>query len=260
MIGRLKDDVKPKITITSPADGDIITEGTGIIITAKTVDLGGIKSVTFIINGEDYFTDYTPTPKEVHAPYSFEYLVPFGWPGRSITFGALATDPTGNVGEAQEVSIEVGLSTQGVISGIKEYGDFSARGILVKDNTTYVIDGDGSSSLRIYDVLSAPEKPALLGIESLLRNGMRDVIPSLNGGTCLANTLTLDEYGLAYVVGSGEMQTLDGAPLSANLQIIDVRNPFNPEFITCLDLPLDNINDIEVRGNLALIAAGEAGL
>jgi len=57
-----------------------------------------------------------------------------------------------------------------------------------------------------------------------------------------------------------DLEKLDDTILSANLQIIDVRNPFNPIFLSTLDLPLDNINDIEVVDNLALIAAGETGL
>lgn len=74
-------DPPPTITITSPAEGQILAEGEYIVLIADATDNGSITQVVFNVNGETFDN------------YSY-YLVPTGV--TSLTFDATATDDFGH--------------------------------------------------------------------------------------------------------------------------------------------------------------------
>ncbi|TAK60985.1 Ig-like domain-containing protein, partial [Methylobacter sp.] len=94
MIGqyRLTEDkggVAPTIQITDPAQDAAVVEGKKITVTASADDDIGVKSVSFLVNGEVVYTDTS-------RPYQYPVTVPFGTVGSSIAVSAKATDFGGN--------------------------------------------------------------------------------------------------------------------------------------------------------------------
>ncbi len=90
--------IPPVISITAPAAGTTVFEGTVLPITVQATDDVQVASVNFLVNGNVVFTDSA-------APYQFNFTVPTGV--ASVTLGATATDIGGNVGTAADVRVTV---------------------------------------------------------------------------------------------------------------------------------------------------------
>ena len=90
--------IPPVVTITSPAAGANVIEGTVIPITVQATDDVQVTSVDFLVNGSVVFTDSA-------APYQFNLTIPTGV--TTLTLGATATDIGGNIGTATPVQINV---------------------------------------------------------------------------------------------------------------------------------------------------------
>ena len=88
----------PVVTITYPLDGGNVIEGTTIQIAADATDNISVASVDFFIDGGAVFTD-------TFAPYQFDYNVPVGIAG--FTISAKATDLAGNSATASDVIVNV---------------------------------------------------------------------------------------------------------------------------------------------------------
>jgi hypothetical protein len=86
---------RPSIQITAPTSGDTATEGAALPITVEAVDDVAVVSVDFLVNGQAVFT----------GTHGFTFLVPSGV--TSLTLGARATDPAGNIGVASDIVINV---------------------------------------------------------------------------------------------------------------------------------------------------------
>ncbi|RJP57474.1 MAG: hypothetical protein C4541_10100, partial [Candidatus Auribacter fodinae] len=236
IIGTLRDTTAPNVSLWYPADRSVVTEGTIAKVRANSVDLGGTDSVTFYVDGIEKYTDYVPEPQQKHAPWLYEYLVPFGKPGDDITLTCKAVDPSGNVGFSRPISIEVGISARSAIQG--------ERCVEVEDNTVYVthyVPYKGWE-LRIYDIISAPENPVLFS--------------KLELGNITPHSIHVSKQGYAYITATG----FSGFSNNAYLYIIDVRNPFFQVYQSRIELPLDQCNDVTVTDDLALVATGLAGL
>lgn len=90
--------IPPTVTITSPASGDKVIEGVKLPITVQASDDVTVVAVNFLVDGNVVSTDTT-------APYQFTLNVPVGI--TSLTLGATASDPGGNLGTAQDVVVNV---------------------------------------------------------------------------------------------------------------------------------------------------------
>ncbi|MET0650002.1 MAG: Ig-like domain-containing protein [Pyrinomonadaceae bacterium] len=90
--------VPPVVSITSPAAGGTVVEGSTLPITVQATDDVQVVSVDFIVDGTIVFTDSA-------APYQFNLAVPTG--ATSLTLGATAIDPGSNVGVAANVVVNV---------------------------------------------------------------------------------------------------------------------------------------------------------
>jgi hypothetical protein len=90
--------IPPVVSITSPAAGATVIEGSVIPITVQAMDDVQVALVDFLVNGNVVFTDSA-------APYQFNVTVPTGV--TKITLGATATDLGGNTGTAQPVQLNV---------------------------------------------------------------------------------------------------------------------------------------------------------
>ena len=90
--------VAPVVSITSPAAGDTVVEGSTLPITVQATDDVQVLSVDFVVDGNVVFTDSA-------APYQFSLAVPTGV--TSLTLGATAIDRGSNVGVAADVKVNV---------------------------------------------------------------------------------------------------------------------------------------------------------
>jgi hypothetical protein len=80
-----KGGVAPTIEITDPVQDLVAVEGKKITVTATAEDDIGVKSVSFLINGEVVYTDTS-------RPYQYPVVIPYGVFGSSIAISAKATD------------------------------------------------------------------------------------------------------------------------------------------------------------------------
>lgn len=90
--------IAPDVTIVSPEDGSSIEERRFLTIQAEASDDLQVKSVEFLVNGEATYVDH-------HAPFEWVYEVPEGL--SSLVLSANAEDYGGNVGTAEDVSVNV---------------------------------------------------------------------------------------------------------------------------------------------------------
>jgi hypothetical protein len=90
--------IPPVVSITSPAAGATVTEGSVLHVTAQATDDVQVAAVNFLVNGNVVFTDSVP-------PYEFDLTVPGGGP--TFTLGATAIDLGSNVGTAPNVVLNV---------------------------------------------------------------------------------------------------------------------------------------------------------
>jgi hypothetical protein len=90
--------IAPVVSITSPAAGTTVIEGTTLHVVAQATDDIQVVSVDFLLNGAVVFTDSV-------APYEFDQTVPTG--SASLSIGARAVDLGSNVGVANNIQVNV---------------------------------------------------------------------------------------------------------------------------------------------------------
>lgn len=88
----------PTVRIITPASGASVIEGTPLLVTVDAFDDISVASVQFSVDGQQVSVDTS-------APYQLTFTVPSGV--ASIRLGARATDLGGNVGVADEISVNV---------------------------------------------------------------------------------------------------------------------------------------------------------
>ena len=86
------DNIAPAVSITSPADGALVTRKSTVTITATASDNVGVSRVEFLVNGAVQCTDTT-------APYSCGWRVPAAM-NRTFQLQARAFDAAGNTASA----------------------------------------------------------------------------------------------------------------------------------------------------------------
>jgi len=90
----------PIVTIDDPNIGDELVQGETILFQVEASDDGLLSSVEFFVNGESFGT--VPS-----APFEVFFTAPVAPGNDSLVFGAQATDGSGNIGIADEVSVSV---------------------------------------------------------------------------------------------------------------------------------------------------------
>ncbi len=90
--------IPPTASITSPAAGSTVIQGSILPIAVNATDDVAVAAVNFLINGQVVFT-------ATSAPYQYSFTVPTGI--SSLTLGATAVDLGGNIGTAQNVLVNV---------------------------------------------------------------------------------------------------------------------------------------------------------
>ena len=95
------DTTPPTIAITNPSDGVTLT--IPVTIKVDATDDEFVDIVEFIVDGESIGTTST-------APYDFEWIVSFWADGKAHSLVAKATDPSGNEGLSESISVTVSES------------------------------------------------------------------------------------------------------------------------------------------------------
>lgn len=90
--------IPPTVSITAPAPGSTLVQGSTVAITVNAVNDVAVAAVNFLVNGQLVFTATAP-------PYQLNYAIPVT--ATSLTLGATAVDLGGNVGTAQNVAVTV---------------------------------------------------------------------------------------------------------------------------------------------------------
>jgi YVTN family beta-propeller protein len=90
--------IAPTAAITSPAAGSTVIQGATLPITVSATDDVAVAAVNFLVNGQVVFT-------ATSSPYQFNFTVPLNV--TSLTLSATAVDLGGNIGTAQNVSVNV---------------------------------------------------------------------------------------------------------------------------------------------------------
>ncbi|MCF6212304.1 MAG: Ig-like domain-containing protein, partial [Gammaproteobacteria bacterium] len=91
--------VSPTVTITTPADGQVVVEGRRLIVSANAADDIAVAQVNFRVNGEVVFRDTT-------SPYQFAMTVPSGGV-TELSLQTTAVDLGGNTGDSAIVTLQV---------------------------------------------------------------------------------------------------------------------------------------------------------
>ena len=99
--------IPPTAIITSPEDGGTIFERGFAVVKVDAEDDVFVRSVSFFVNGELVFVDFGD-------PFEFPFLVPEGV--TEFTFGAIAADLAGNVGEAEDITVNVTAADQRIVA------------------------------------------------------------------------------------------------------------------------------------------------
>ncbi|WP_198159262.1 Ig-like domain-containing protein, partial [Methylomonas lenta] len=99
-----KGGVAPTIEITEPPQDTIVVEGKKVTITANADDDIGVKSVSFLVDGQVVYTDTS-------RPYQYPVTVPFGTVGSTISVTAKATDFGGNTETTPILTLTVQADT-----------------------------------------------------------------------------------------------------------------------------------------------------
>ncbi|HEX4954150.1 MAG TPA: carboxypeptidase regulatory-like domain-containing protein [Thermoanaerobaculia bacterium] len=87
------DDAPPAVSLTSPAEGSEYFEGDVVAIQATATDDGSIARV-------DFFADGLQVGSDTSSPYAFDFVMTAGADLSSVPIRAVATDNTGQTGEA----------------------------------------------------------------------------------------------------------------------------------------------------------------
>jgi len=132
--------IPPVVMITSPAAGASVIEGSTVPITVQATDDVQVASVNFLVNGNVVFTDSA-------APYQFNLTVPVGV--TTLTLGATAVDLAGNLGVAQNVTLNVIPDPLTTVTGrvIDREGAPVAGATVTFGSLTTTSAGDGAFSL-----------------------------------------------------------------------------------------------------------------
>ncbi len=88
----------PAVTISAPAAGTVAIAGTSLLFAAQASDDVAVRGVELTVDGAVVATAIRP-------PYELELSLPAA--PASLVLGATAVDPAGNVGAAEEVTVEV---------------------------------------------------------------------------------------------------------------------------------------------------------
>jgi hypothetical protein len=141
--------VPPTCAIVSPAGGATVYQGAQLTVNVNATDDVAVATVDFLVNGQVVFTTTT-------SPYQYTFTVPVGI--NTMTLGARAHDLGNNIGNAQNVVVNVLPDPLTLVSGlVTDSNNAPVSGATVSTNggLTGLTGADGRFSI--------PGVPTVLG-------------------------------------------------------------------------------------------------
>ena len=170
--------IPPTVSIASPPSGSTVIQGSILPIILNAKDDVAVAAVNFLVNGNVVFTSTS-------YPYQFNYTVPTSI--SSLTLGATAVDLGGNVGTAQNITVNVipdpGTTVTGrVVDSTNSPVSGATVTTLANLSTTTLANG----------TFSIPSVPTVLGnivvnatatVNAIVLTGTSASFPPVSGGT-----------------------------------------------------------------------------
>lgn len=188
--------IPPTASITSPAVGSTVIQGSILPITVNATDDVAVGAVNFLVNGQVVFT-------ATAAPYQFNYAVPTGI--TSLTLGATAVDLGANVGTATSVTVNVipdpGTTAQGHV--VDTSNNPVASATVVCSGVSGISASDGSFSIASVPTVSGVVACIASATSAgLALSGAASAIPVPGGTTSVGNIVISGGTPLTYLAGS----------------------------------------------------------
>jgi len=178
--------IPPTATITAPANGGTVIEGSTIAMTVSASDDVAVAAVNFLVNGQIVFTSSS-------APYQFAVTIPVGV--TSVTLGATAVDLGGNIGTAQNVVLTVvpdpGTTAVGTV--LDQFKNpFAGATVTATGGKTSTSAADGTFSISGVPTVRGSISVRAVGvINGATRAGLSASVPPVVGGTTNVGNITL---------------------------------------------------------------------
>jgi hypothetical protein len=212
--------IAPTVSITSPATGSTVIQGSKLLITANATDDVAVASVSFLVNGQVVFASTS-------APYQYTYTIPTGI--TTLTLGATAVDFGNLTATAQNVVVNV-IPDPGttVVGRVLDKNQNPVAGATVttvggKSSTT---GSSGTFSISgVATVLGAISVNATATIGTARERGSSVSVPPVAGGTTNVGDIVIRTVS---IVGYYDITLNTGnadqvAPItSAGLQAVNV--------------------------------------
>jgi len=181
--------IPPKASISAPANGTQVIQGSMLQITVQATDDVAVAAVTIYVNGQSVFTGTS-------APYQFMYQVPAN--ATTITIGAQAIDFGFNVGTAQNVTVtaipDPGTTVQGTVTNLMNIPFGGANVVCEGKSSTSAANGTFSIS-GLPTVSGSIQCTATATINSLPVSGVSSAIAPVRGGITNVGTIVLSSIG-----------------------------------------------------------------
>jgi DNA-binding beta-propeller fold protein YncE len=203
--------IPPTVTITSPAAGTTVIEGSTLQITVQATDDVQVAAVNFLVNGNVAFTDSA-------FPYQFTLTVPSGV--TTLTLGATATDLGGNTATAPNVQINVipdPLTT--VIGRVVDESSTALSGASVSVlGRTALTAADGTFSITNVPTIQGNliVRATFTKPDATVLNGESASVAPVSGGTTNAGDIIVRPGGTLAVVAVSNLNSAAVIDLTTN--------------------------------------------
>lgn len=180
--------IPPTAAITSPLGGSTVIVGSRLPITVNATDDVAVAAVNFLVNGQVAFTATT-------APYQFNLTVPTGAP--TITLAATAVDLGGNIGTAQNVTVNVVPDPGTIVTGIvvdTNQNPVAGATVATTGGLSTITQADGSFSIaNVSTVLGGIIVNATASVNGVSLRGSSVAVQPVRGGTTNVGTITVSQ-------------------------------------------------------------------
>jgi YVTN family beta-propeller protein len=188
--------VPPTVAITSPQTGATVVHGARVPVQVSATDDVAVAGVTFVVNGQNVFTDTT-------APYEFTATAPSS--GITLTLTASAVDLGGNTATAAAVTLNLIPDPGTIVVGrVLDTNRAPLAGATVSaGGQSAVTAGDGSFSIAgVPTALGDIVVTATAVIDGVARSAISASAPAVVGGTTNVGDIILGSGNRMVVVNS----------------------------------------------------------
>ena len=188
--------IPPTASITSPVPGSNVVEGQTLPILVNAADDVAVAAVNFFVNGQLMFT-------ATARPYQYNFTVP--QVTGPLTIGATAVDLGGNVGTAQNVSVNVipdpGTTVVGTIVDVNQNPIPGAT--VTASGLSTMSQPDGSFSIAGVPTVSGSIFASVtVVVNGVTLRGVSGTVPPVRGGTTNVGKVIVSQAVFETNVGS----------------------------------------------------------